>query len=413
MTTGLVPAASASLLATDAPNGPGDETLVILSAQLKEYGRWDLEQANSVADIVDLRAKTEAVKSYILRAIRDRTHRLEAQNNLAELRLRQERRIGQLLPTMDRQSRGRPGKMYSGDTFSAVPTLPTLPDLGISRVDSSHFQQIATVDEQVFENYIKSTVADKGELTTAAILRIAKGQQVRDLRDSFARMGKSGTDGAGGGGRVVRQDASVFLQSIEPASVDLLLTDPPYMTDCPGDVHTFAHLWLPMALSRIKPTGRAYVCIGAYPDELLAYLSAPRAGMELADVLVWTYRNTLGPAPTHHYKLNWQAVLHFQGAAAPPLDCPLMNEQFSVQDISAPDGRRGERWHAWQKPDELAERLIRHSTQPGALIIDPFAGTGTFLAAAARLGRFAAGSEPDPAMLDLCAARGLEVCDAK
>ncbi len=35
-----------------------------------------------------------------------------------------------------------------------------------------------------------------------------------------------------------------------------------------------------------------------------------------------------------------------------------MTEQFSVQDINAPDGRLGDRFHAWQKPDELAERVI-------------------------------------------------------
>ena len=42
---------------------------------------------------------------------------------------------------------------------------------------------------------------------------------------------------------------------------DLLITDPPYMTDV-DDVETFAKEWLPLALSRIKPTGRAYICIG-------------------------------------------------------------------------------------------------------------------------------------------------------
>jgi len=360
--------------------------------------------------VKDIRDKAQAIAAYA----KQRGDGLEVQNSAAEVKLRAERRMGQLLAVMPKNEGAKGNPNGQGARIvrlqDATAQNPTLADYGIEKTLSHRCQQVAAVPDDVFEAHIRSTVEQKDELTTAAVLKIANRQKITDLRDSFERMGKAGTQG---GGRVVRQDASAFLQSIEAASVDLLLTDPPYMTDCPGDVHTFAQLWLPMALSRIKPTGRAYVCIGAYPDELLAYLSAPRAGLELADVLVWTYRNTLGPAPTHHYKLNWQAVLHFQGADAPPLDCPLMNEQFSVQDISAPDGRRGERWHAWQKPDELAERLIRHSTQPGALIIDPFAGTGTFLAAAARLGRFAAGSEPDPAMLDLCAARGLEVCNAK
>jgi modification methylase len=83
-----------------------------------------------------------------------------------------------------------------------------------------------------------------------------------------------------------------------------------------------------------------------------------------------------------------------------------MTEQFSVQDINAPDGRQGDRYHAWQKPDELAERFIRHSTRPGDRIVDPFAGTGTFLLAGAKLGRHAIGCEHDAEMLKIAVERG-------
>ena len=190
---------------------------------------------------------------------------------------------------------------------------------------------------------------------------------------------------------------------------DLLITDPPYMTDV-DDVETFAKEWLPLALSRIKPTGRAYICIGAYPDELAAYITASKqSDMILAQILVWTYRNTLGPRPSHDYKQNWQAILYFRGEDAGKLDCPLMIEQFSVQDINAPDGRIGNRYHKWQKPDELAERLIRHSTKKGDIILDPFAGTGTFLLAAARMERVAFGCDNDPEILKIAEERGCQI----
>jgi DNA methylase len=188
-------------------------------------------------------------------------------------------------------------------------------------------------------------------------------------------------------------------------SCDLLLTDPPYATDV-ADIRRFAHAWLPVALAHVRPTGRAYVCIGAYPHEVKAYLTADHAGLTLSQVLVWTYRNTLGPAPTHDYKQNWQAILYFRGAEAAPLSVPLMTEHFSVHDLNAPDGRRGDRYHAWQKPDDLGERFVRHATNPGDLILDPFAGTGSFLLAAARLGRDAVGCDCDPDMVHLALTRG-------
>jgi hypothetical protein len=188
---------------------------------------------------------------------------------------------------------------------------------------------------------------------------------------------------------------------------DLLLTDPPYSTEV-EDIESFAQTWLPLALSKVRSTGRAYVCIGAYPRELRAYLNV-RACWEVAQVLVWSYRNTLGPKPAMGYKQNWQAILSFCGPDAPPLDCPLLTEQFSTQEINAPDGRQGGHYHAWQKPDALAERLIRHATRPGDVVYDIFSGTGTFLLAAQRLGRVGRGCDRSEEMLAIAEKRGCAI----
>lgn len=185
---------------------------------------------------------------------------------------------------------------------------------------------------------------------------------------------------------------------------DLLLTDPPYSTDV-EDIATFAG-WITPALAKVKPSGRAYVCIGAYPDELKAYLSQDYAGMELANILVWTYRNTMGPKPINTYKLNWQAILYFTGPDVRPLNCPELNEQFTVVDIAAPDGRQGDRYHGWQKPDELGRMIVRHSTNEGDVVLDPFAGTGTFLLSAAELGRIALGCDISADMIEIATRRG-------
>lgn len=206
-----------------------------------------------------------------------------------------------------------------------------------------------------------------------------------------------------GSAKFVKIDEEIFNQRFKQASIDLLITDPPYMTDV-DDISSFSewvHRWLPT----IKPTGRAYIFTGAYPEELLAYLKRlcpPPTGWTLDNPLIWTYRNTLGPAPTHDYKLNWQACFHLYGPKAAQLNCPWMKEQFSVQDIVAPDGRLGDRYHSWQKPDELAERLIAHSTTDQQLVVDPFCGTGTFVLAAKRLGRRGIGADIDEAALEIC-----------
>ena len=202
---------------------------------------------------------------------------------------------------------------------------------------------------------------------------------------------------------IVKADCLKWLPKQEMC--DLLLTDPPYSTEIP-DIDSFAAEWIPLALSKVKPSGRAYVFIGAYPNEIEAYLKIKSARLTLANVLVWAYQNTLGPTAELDYNLNWQAVLYYRGPEASKLDCPILIEQFSVQNVNAPDGRSGIRYSTWQKPDELAERFIRHSTKPGDLVLDPFAGTGTFLLAASKFKRKARGCDNDEEMLKIAESRG-------
>jgi DNA modification methylase len=96
-------------------------------------------------------------------------------------------------------------------------------------------------------------------------------------------------------------------------------------------------------------------------------------------------------------------------------DYPDLDAQFSVQEINLPDPRRHEahlaHWHAWQKPDDLCDWIIENSTQPGDLVLDPFAGTGSFILSAARLGRVGLGCERDGEMIDIARRRGCRFDD--
>jgi len=207
-----------------------------------------------------------------------------------------------------------------------------------------------------------------------------------------------------------KADAIDFLRTLKPQSVDLLVTDPPYMTDV-DDIVAFAKSWVPLAFKCVKPTGRLYIFTGAYSQELHAYLSVflKQDDFTCPFPNVWSYDNTIGPAPKTDYKLNWQAYHHLRGPKAPPLDCPIKTELFSAQEINAPDGRLGDRFHAWQKPDALAEQIIRHASKPGDFVVDPFAGTGTFLLAAAKFGRNSVGCDIDDKMIKIARERGCEL----
>ena len=190
---------------------------------------------------------------------------------------------------------------------------------------------------------------------------------------------------------------------------NLLITDPPYFTEFENEkeFENFINNWYYDALNKVFYDGRAYIFIGAYPSEVKLYLNAKiPEHLKLEQILIWTYRNTLGNNPKDRYKQNYQMCLYFKGMNANDLDCPLTNEQWSVQDINAPDGRLGDRYHSWQKPLEIGERFIRHSTKEGDIIIDPFAGTGTFLIAASKLNRKSYGCDISKSALYIAKERG-------
>lgn len=206
------------------------------------------------------------------------------------------------------------------------------------------------------------------------------------------------------------QECCDFLHNVDDSSVDILITDPPYSTDV-ENINDFVIDWLPVALRKVKDNGRAYVCIGAYPNEISAYLSvlSMQDRFTVDNPLVWTYRNTLGVTPKYKYNLNYQLILHLYSEQSRPLDTSITNEMFSVHDINAPDGRLGDRFHAWQKPDELSNRLLRHSSQPGDIVIDPFACTGTFLISASRFDCKATGCDISQDNLGIAESRGCNV----
>ena len=195
---------------------------------------------------------------------------------------------------------------------------------------------------------------------------------------------------------IYNKDYKDFLLTIEDNSIDLLITDPPYFTEDYVN-KDFAEEWITLSLRKIKDEGRAFIFIGAYPKEIHAYLSIllKQNKFIIDNPIIWTYRNTLGQTPKMKYNLNYQMCLHLYSKNSRELDTSITNEMFSVQDINAPDGRIGDRYYKWQKPDELSERLIRHSTLESDKIIDPFAGSGSFLLAASRINRDATGCEKD------------------
>ena len=137
-----------------------------------DAARRALAAAHRVDEVKAIRDKAEAVRTYAQQA-RD----LEMQNMACEIRLRAERRAGQLLLDMEKnpgtRGEGRPRKDGT-KRRSSRPTAnpPTLEEIGISKDQSAKWQKIALlVDDATFEKALVQAREKNGELTTAALLR--------------------------------------------------------------------------------------------------------------------------------------------------------------------------------------------------------------------------------------------------
>ena len=122
-----------------------------------------LVSAKNLDDVLRIRDQAEALRIYIKAA----SDSLEAANSAAEIKLRAERRAGELLAAMDKPV-NQHGKS-APDTMSGAP----LESFGVSYKQSSRWQKEAKVDEDTFEEYIRECNDEQREVTQAGLLKLA------------------------------------------------------------------------------------------------------------------------------------------------------------------------------------------------------------------------------------------------
>jgi N6-adenosine-specific RNA methylase IME4 len=123
-----------------------------------------LQRAASVDEAKGIRDKAEALRIYAKQS----GQTLEVQNRCAEIKLRAERRAGEILSEME-MNKGARGKGVRFRDESA----PTLAELGISQAQSHRWQKIAGIPMREFDSFISARKQSRKELTSISVLRLA------------------------------------------------------------------------------------------------------------------------------------------------------------------------------------------------------------------------------------------------
>jgi len=187
----------------------------------------------------------------------------------------------------------------------------------------------------------------------------------------------SGLQGYESGKYEIRKgDFKEVLKDIH--GIDAIITDPPYpakFLDCFSDLSKFAS-------EHLKEDGFCVVYSGQY--------HLPKVVARLSENLtyVWTFcLYQKGPKQLVNgvnIMCGWKPVLVFSRGRR--------KVEFSAYDVTVSERREKDN-HEWQQSESGVKNLIEIFSEPNDLVVDPFAGSGTFLKVAAELGRRAIGAE--------------------
>lgn len=205
-------------------------------------------------------------------------------------------------------------------------------------------------------------------------------------------------------------DPVTGLASLADGVAHVMLSDPPYE----AEAHTLQRRVKrgggveiePVGFSQIGETERLMVSAEAarscaHRALVFCQAEAVTAWRGAFDATPMLYRRAIpwikrDAMPSLHGRWPGQSYESIVLAQHPDsLACPVGGKAVSY-DITKGSDKNGGNEHPTQKPLALMEALVRDFTDPGDLVLDPFAGSGTTGVACRRLGRRFLGWELDP-----------------
>lgn len=237
-------------------------------------------------------------------------------------------------------------------------------------------------------------------------------------------------------------DTFEALAQIPGESIDLIICDGPYGVtgndwDRVGGIQQFNLTLIKAFAPKMKPGAALYLFGKHNCVDFIDY----RRYLNLKAKIVWYQPSRLGQGK-RNWTNNYDVICYFvKGAAARVFDLEavrvpqlvelahrrrcervpsVVGGKFGKTRFNARGKNPGDVWgdikqltykskelvsrealNTIQKPEKLIERLVRASSRPGDLVLDPFAGVGTCPAVCKRLGRDYIGIEWDAGFVGL------------
>lgn len=225
-------------------------------------------------------------------------------------------------------------------------------------------------------------------------------------------------------------DAIEQMKKIETASVDLIVTDPPYNLSKDygytkdnlefDEYLAFTREWLKEAVRILKSDGTIYVFMGMRYISYLFSILEQEFELHFNSWITWYY--TQGIGKTKGFSPRHDDILMFTKQKS--------KFTFNLDDIRVPQkfyrtinnmrgANPGNVWefshmhycnknrkkHPTQKPEGIYERMILASSNEGDLVLDPFVGSGTMLRVCQQINRKGIGIDINQEYIEMASER--------
>lgn len=376
--------------------------------QLRDNAKQQLSQIKTIETGIDYLNKVKAIETWAKAEKKD----AELQNMIAEQKIRTQRILGQLLKENGEMRGGNNGNQY---TQVAKSNSTTLANFGITKDQSSTFQKIASLPDEVFEAEIATAKAESEkriELTTSRVLTAAKEYEQQkkkaDLREKISsqRVEIKISENIKNG------DSLEILESLNDGSIDIVLTDPPYGISYISN----------RSINEDSITKRGLLNDGKEQafellDKTCEILSRKTAeNAHLYFFCSWSVFSAFEAIISNYFNIKTPIVWDKGNKGSGDLENDWGNQTeiviFCVKGKKMVNNRRGniisvsrlhttKMVHPTQKPIELLLDILAVSYVKGDFVVDPFMGSGSTIKACNEIGAKCLGIELDSEMFNI------------
>lgn len=378
-----------------------------------------LSQARTLDEVKQIMDIAEAARTYARAAKLG----LEAANHAAEIKLRAERKAGELLQQLERDKGGRPAE-NSSQTVTSSEYAAVLQENDINRMTAHRWQAVATVPDDAFEQHIAEVKQERNEVTSAGLLKLANEIKRAAKQVERAEAAQVKTATLPSSVTIHNADARE-LAALDIAPVHLVVTSPPYNVGIDYATHDdsmteddYEDLLYTVfgQCNRVMVDGARIAVVVPFgvgrspwmPVPPMIYTLLKATGFTLRGQIIWDKNSTGNRTSWGSFRLPSDPALRDTTEAiivahkgSGKLEIPDSARQWDdkgvhvaaladsdyfmelAQDhwVIAPESaqRVG---HPAPFPVSLVRRLIDFYAFPGAHVLDPFGGSGTTALAA-------------------------------